>query len=126
LSKTSGSFDIPHPDPAKEKQGWRLRHSFVESPSRGDNLYRWKVNVVKKAALITLPDYFKYLNENVQVWVSPYRHFGRAYAEVDAGLTKIMVRADADGEYNVLAVATRKDHLAKEFFDPRGIEYQQK
>ena len=81
--------------------------------------------MVNKTALITLPDYFKYLNENVQVWVSPDKHFGRAYGEVDPELTKITITADSDGAYNVLAVGTRKDHLAKEFFDPRGIEYQQ-
>lgn len=126
FSKGSGTFDIPHPDPEKEKAGWRLRHSFVESPTRGDNLYRWSVNVVNKAALISLPDYFKYLNENVQVWVSPEMHFGRAYGKVDPGLTKITVTADSDGTYNVLAVGTRKDKVAKEGFDPRGLEYQKK
>ena len=126
FTKGSGTFDIPHPDPKKGKDGWRLRHSFVESPSRGDNLYRWSVNVVSKTALITLPDYFKFLNENVQVWVSSDRHFGRAYGEVDAGLTKITIIADSDGAYNVLAVGTRKDKVAKEGFDPLGLEYQKK
>jgi hypothetical protein len=126
ITKGSGSFDIPHPDQKKEKQGWRLRHSFVESPSRGDNLYRWIVNVVNKVAFISLPDYFKYLNENVQVWVSSDKHFGHAFGEVDAKLTKITITADSDGHYNVLVVATRKDHLAREFFDSKGVEYQKK
>jgi len=36
LSKTSGTFDIPHP----VKDGdWRLRHSFIEGPTC-DNIYR--------------------------------------------------------------------------------------
>ena len=61
LSKTSGTFDIVHPDPSKAIDGWRLRHSFVESPTRGDNLYRWEVEVTDGEAIIDLPDYFKYL-----------------------------------------------------------------
>src|SRR6185436_16214715 len=39
LTKGSGSFDIPHPDPSKQKKKYRLRHCFVESNTRGDNLY---------------------------------------------------------------------------------------
>jgi hypothetical protein len=123
LTKGSGTFDIPYPDPDKEKEGWRLRHSFVESPTRGDNLYRWQVNVKNGQAEIELPDYFRHLNENVQVWISPVRHFGRAYAETNEAMTKIYVKAEEDGSYNVLAVGTRKDKTAKENFDKLGVEY---
>ncbi|OGC12373.1 hypothetical protein A3K48_07975 [candidate division WOR-1 bacterium RIFOXYA12_FULL_52_29] len=123
LSKGGGSFDIVHPDPAKASQGYRLRHSFVESPTRGDNLYRWVATVEGGGAKIVLPDYFKYLNENVQVWVSPKKHFGQAYGEANEALTEIGIRANADGEYNVLAVATRKDKLVKDWFDSKGVEY---
>lgn len=38
ITKGSGSFDIPHPLPAREAAGYRLRHSFVEAP-RADNIY---------------------------------------------------------------------------------------
>jgi len=125
LSKTGGSFDIMHPDPAKEKDGWRLRHSFVESPTRGDNLYRWIAEVENKEAVIILPSYFKYLNENIQAWVSAKGHFGRAYAEVDSAINKLMIKADTDGPYHVLVIGTRKDrHVVN--FDLLGIEYQQK
>ncbi|UCD55846.1 MAG: hypothetical protein JSV93_03450 [Candidatus Omnitrophota bacterium] len=126
FSKQSGSFDITHPDPQKEKQGWHLRHSFVESPTRGDNLYRWTVELENGHGIIELPDYFRHLNENVQVWVSPKRHFGRAYGEADTGLTKITIKADNDGLYNVLAVGTRKDRYARNAFDELGVEYQDK
>src|SRR3989339_1044846 len=122
LSKTSGNFDIKHPNP--EKEGWRLRHSFVESPTRGENIYRWTVKVEKGEATIDLPDYFKYLNENVQVWVSPKDNFGRAYGNVDNELNTLSVKADLDGEYNVLAIGTRKDKDAKEF-DALGVEYKE-
>jgi hypothetical protein len=120
----SKSFNIPHPDPVKERGGWHLRHSTVESPSRGDNLYRWEVEVKEKEGVIVLPEYFKYLNENIQIWVSPNGHFGRAYAEADTGLNAITVKADADGLYNILAIGTRKDKTAKESFDHLGVEYK--
>jgi hypothetical protein len=125
LSKYSGSFDIPHPDPEKAKDGWHLRHSFVESPTRGEDLYRWQVTVEGGKAEIILPDYFKYLNENVQIWVSPVEHFGSAYGEINQDFSKISIEADADGVYNVLAIGTRKDEFAKKGFDELGVEYQQ-
>ncbi|NQT90825.1 MAG: hypothetical protein HQ558_06180 [Candidatus Omnitrophica bacterium] len=126
LTKGSGSFDIAHPDPAKEKEGWRLKHCFVESPTRGDNIYRWQVDVKDGQADIILPGYFKHLNENVQLWVSPVRHFGRAYAETDKAMAKIYIKAERDGSYNVLAVGTRKDKTARDGFDKFGVEYQVK
>jgi len=125
LSKGSGSFDIPHPDPAKEAENWRLRHYFVESPTRGDNIYRWVIKVEEGEASIELPDYFAHLNENVQVWVSPVKHFGRGYGEANAELTMIDLVVDTDGIYNILAIGTRKDKVAKEGFAPFGIEYQE-
>jgi len=124
VSKTSGSFDILHPDPAMRAEGWHLRHSFVESPTRGDNIYRWAVEARDGRATIELPDYFSHLNEDVQVWVSPEGHFGRAYGRVSTDLTEISLTADTDGIYNVLAVGTRKDTDAKEFFDELGVEYR--
>ncbi len=123
LSKGSGGFDIPHPDPSKEKEGWRLRHAFVEAPTRGDNLYRWTVKVKNGKAIIELPDYFKYLNENVQVWISPKGHLGRAYGKINKEFSKIIIIADTDGVYNVLVIGTRKDKCAKKFDESGGVEY---
>lgn len=123
ISKAGGTFDIEHPDPAKARDGWRLRHSFVESPTRGDNLYRWSVQVRNGRATIELPEYFCHLNENVQIWVSPADHFGRACGTVDAGLKRVTIKADSDGTYNVLVIGTRKDPAAKRF-DERGVEYR--
>jgi hypothetical protein len=123
ISKGSGSFDIPHPDPAKEKQGYRLKHYFVESPTAGDNIYRWKVTVKHGDAVIALPGYFAYLNENVQVWVSAVESFGRAYGKVDSSMKQLIVKADTDGDYNVLCIGTRKDKIATDFFNKYGVEY---
>ena len=58
------------------------------------------------------------------MWVSPKRHFGRAYGEADIELARITLKADSDGIYNVLAVGTRKDRYAKDWFDGLGVEYQ--
>jgi hypothetical protein len=108
LSKTAGSFAIPHPNPTKT-QACELWHSFVESPTAGDNLYRFEVEVENGQATIDLPDYYKHLNENDQVWVNAKNHFGRAYGVVNQEQTILTVFADQDGEYNVLLIGTRKD-----------------
>ncbi|MCD6193980.1 MAG: hypothetical protein J7L26_11015 [Candidatus Aminicenantes bacterium] len=122
ISKGSGTFDIPHPDPAKKETGWRLRHSFVESPTAGDNLYRYQVKVVGGQAVIKLPEYFKYLNENPQGWVSPVDVLGVARIEVD--LEEARIYATVDGTYNVLIIGTRKDETAVRNWEKYGVEYQ--
>lgn len=124
ISKGSGTFDIPYPEESMADEGYRLRHSFVESPTRGDNIYRYSVSVSDGRAVLELPEYFQFLNENPQVWVSPDGHFGRAYGDVTEDLTTLEIYADEDGEYNVLLIGTRKDEVAKEGFDEKGVIYQ--
>ena len=121
LSKASGSFVIDHPDPDK-KDTHDLRHCFVESPTRGDNLYRYEVEATEDGETVELelPDYFKHLNENPQVWLSPVKHFGRAYGEVEGNTAYIT--CELAGKYNVLIIGTRKDESAKSWFDYRGVE----
>ena len=108
FSKTTGTFSIPNPNPIKTQE-CELFHSFVESPTAGDNLYRFEVQVENGTATIDLPDYYKYLNENDQVWVNPKNHFGRAYGVVNQEQTTLTIFADTDGNYNVLLIGTRKD-----------------
>lgn len=117
LSKSSGSFKIPHPDPVKAEAGKFLKHSFVESPTAGDNIYRFKVSTTNLSATIELPDYYKFLNENDQVWVSPVGHFGIAYGTVNADQTAVDLVSNADGEFNVLVIGTRKDKVAKDYWN---------
>ena len=50
LSKTSGSFDIPHPTKGGD---WRLRHSFIEGPTC-DNIYRGTVTLSGGSATVDL------------------------------------------------------------------------
>ena len=119
LSKASGTFLIPHPDPAKTKTK-DLQHSFVESPTEGDNLYRWSVDVKDSKSVIELPDYYRFLNKNDMVWVSPTDHFGAAYGKVTSDQRCLEVCANADGNYNVLLIGTRKDTCATSAW--RGVE----
>ena len=111
LVKGSGSFNIVHPSPEKCKTH-RLHHSFVESPTRGDNLYRWSIETKSCSYSLRLPSYFKYLNENTTVKISPANHFGKAYGEISEDGNILNICSDSDGRYNVLAIGTRCDELA--------------
>ena len=123
LSKGSGTFRIPHPVPEK-KDKLDLQHSFVESPNRGDNIYRWQVEVQNNQHIIELPDYYQYLNENDMVWVNSVNHFGRGYGNVNDEQTELTITTDTDGLYNVLLIGTRKDETAMNNF--KGIEVERK
>jgi hypothetical protein len=119
LSKTSGTFRIDHPDPIKNDTHY-LQHSFVESPTAGDNIYRYVVEVVDGVAELELPDYFKFLNGNSQVWVTPKGGFGIGYGEVNSDSTKVDIFANTDLSYNVLIIGTRIDKDA--VYNWKGIE----
>jgi len=119
LSKASGCFSISHPDPAKNATH-NLQHSFVESPTEGDNIYRWQVQTTACANVITLPTYYKFLNKNDMVWVSPYKNFGSAYGEVTADQCCVVICSNQDGCYNVLLIGTRKDEHAESMWT--GVE----
>ena len=117
LHKTAGTFNIPHPDPAKREK-YDLQHSFVESPTEGDNIYRWSTETTGCRSVIELPDYYRYLNKNDQVWISPVCHFGNAYGEVTEDQKCLIVCSQADGSYNVLLIGTRKDEAVKGWSGP--------
>ena len=119
LIRSMGSFKIDHPDPSKESTH-NLFHSFVESPTEGDNLYRYQVETKENRAVIVLPSYFKYLNTNEMIWVSPVSSFGRGYAIMSDDQVTVDIVVDQDGKYNVLIVATRKDADAKRYWN--GVE----
>jgi len=119
LAKGSGCFAIPHPDPAK-RATQILVHSFVESPTEGDNIYRWSVNVENSKNIIKLPDYYKHLNKNDMVWASPVGHFGAAHGTVTEDQDCLVLRANQDGCYNVLLIGTRKDDTVRKGW--RGVE----
>lgn len=124
LAKGSGTFTIPHPDPAKPDRD--LRHSFVESPTRGDNLYRFAVLVGRDEAdgttehTLPLPDYWPWLNEDGQAWCGARRHFGQMWAEVSDDGRSLTWCANTPGWYNLLLIGTRKDEVAVRGWDDTG------
>ena len=61
ISKGSGTFKINHPKPEKSSTHW-LYHSFVESPTSGDNLYRYRADIHGLNHTIILEEYHQYLN----------------------------------------------------------------
>ena len=120
LTKGSGSFQIPHPDPSKE--GWKLRHCFVESPTRGDNIYRYQITTKDCHASIALPNYYTYLNENTQVWITAVDVLGFGRGTYDESTNTVNIEVNTNGTYNVLVIGTRKDEIAKKHWDKYGIE----
>jgi hypothetical protein len=122
ITKSSGSFDIPHPCLIKEKQGYRIRHCFVESNSRGDNIYRYTVTTKDCKAEIILPDYFKHLNENPQLFITPVDTFCFYKGRVDSELEKVYIESSIDGTFSVLVIGTRKDKAAIDHFDQQYIK----
>ncbi len=124
LSKGSGTFDIAHPDPSMPKNS-RLRHSFVESPTAGDNIYRWQIKVTRENGkfFIRLPKYWTHLNTNPMVWVSSADQSAASFGYVDMKQEKVIVQADRTGTYNVLLLGTRKDSLAANNWKELGMEY---
>jgi hypothetical protein len=120
IDKISTNFAIKHPDPQKHNT-WQLRHALVESPTAGDNIYRYKVKTTNCQAFVELPSYYKFLNEFDQVWVSPTDHLGKAWGCVNNEQTHVEVNSNTDGDYYVLIVGTRKDECAKKFW--QGTEH---
>jgi hypothetical protein len=119
LCKSSGYFSIPHPNPTKTDT-FNLLHSFVESPTEGDNIYRFVIDIVDGYGEVDLPDYYKFLNKNSQVWISPVNGFGIGYGEINEDDTKVIVKANMDIKYNVLVIGTRKDNFVKKNW--KGVE----
>jgi len=108
-------FKIPHPNQSKP-EGTYLIHRNVETPTAGDNLYRWIVDVEDGRAAIKLPDYYEFLNKDDMVLVFPKKHFGRAYGLIDDKQDTLTVYADTDGQYNIILIGTRKDKAAAKYW----------
>ena len=118
------NFEIPHPKPEKSATHV-IRHGAVESPTPGDTLYRWRVQASKDNDLVTidLPDYFIYLNKDVQIFVTPQGHFGNAYGILNRETEQLEIHCQFAGEYNVLAIGTRNDdHQSVQEWYIKGVE----
>lgn len=116
------NFEMPHPHPDK-KDTHVIRHAAIESPTEGDTLYRYEVEATNdnETVELQLPDYFKYLNKDVDVWVNGIKHFGRAYADVKGDVLK--VTCELKGKYRCLVIGTRNDdHDSVQDWDIKGVE----
>ena len=118
------NFEIPHPKPEKSATHV-IRHGAVESPTPGDTLYHWKIQATKDNDIITidLPDYFIYLNKDVQIWVTGQGHFGNGYGTLNRETEQLEIHCQYEGEYNVLVIGTRNDdHQSVQDWDIKGVE----
>jgi hypothetical protein len=114
------NFEIPHPHPNK-KDTHIIRHGAVESPTAGDTLYRYEIEAKTdgETVEIQLPDYFEHLNINIDVWVNPHLHFGRAYGVVQGDMLK--VTCETAGMYKALVIGTRNDDNVQDWYI-KGVE----
>lgn len=118
------NFEIPHPKPEKSATH-RIRHAAVEAPTAGDTLYRYTVTAAQDNDMqtIDLPDYFIYLNKDVQIFVTPQGHFGNGYGELNKEMEQLEIHCQSKGEYNVLVIGTRNDdHPSVQNWDIKGVE----
>lgn len=116
------NFEIPHPKPSKSATH-RIRHGAVESPTAGDTLYRYTVEATEDGETVEmqLPDYFQYLNKDVDVWVNGDGHFGRAFGKVEGDTLK--VTCELSGTYKCLVIGTRNDnHQSVQDWNIKGVE----
>ena len=81
-------------------------------------MYKRQLELVQGKNDIALPDWFDLINEEVMVWVNPFRHRGQAWGEVPGN--NLHVDCSKAGVYNVLIMGDRKDHCAKECWN--GVE----
>ncbi|MCL1701635.1 phage tail protein [Lysinibacillus sp. Bpr_S20] len=145
LSVSGGkNFEIPHPHPDK-KHTHVIRHGAVESPTTGDTLYRFSVEINKEIAHVSmfgaenilelptvreddvyrlsipLPDYWIWLNTNEQVSVNPERHFGVGYGYVNRENETLELIINTLKNYNAILFGTRNDDNVQDWYI-KGVE----
>ena len=61
------------------------------------------------------------MNKDVQVYASPFKHFGAAWGDVIDNT--LYVTAKTAGTYNIQVVGVRSDQIALDEFAEFGVEY---
>ena len=119
-SGSTKTFVIPHPT----AEGKMLRHSCIEAPTRGTNLYEYQVSVETDDATteIALPEYFAPLNGRHRVYANAVDAFSHAYGKVNDEGTKVVLRTEKAGTYNVLVTGVRKDPGAVGYSESENID----
>lgn len=114
LTKT---FVIPHP----ENMAMRLRHSCIEAPTRGTNIYEYQLETTEEyqTSEVELPSYFRHINGRIRVYVSG-RGGGMGY--VNDALTHVVVKTKLIGTFNVMVTGVRKDAGAVAYSATESID----
>ena len=101
-----------------------LQHSFVESPTAGDNLYTFVVSASadNQTVVTNLPSYWEFLNKNPRMWIQAQDQFAQAYGEVSSSSKEFSVTMEKAGLYDVMVIGTRKDKDVQGF---KGVEVSQ-
>jgi len=128
LSKSSGSFKIDHPLPAKADTH-HLVHSFVEGP-QADNIYRGQVALVDGAATVNIDTAsgmsdgtFVALNGDVQCFTSNETDFCAVKGSVSGNVLSIAAQDDTcTATVSWMVVGERHDPhmIATEWTDDNG------
>ena len=128
LSKTSGSFKIDHPLPAKADTH-HLVHSFIEGP-QADNIYRGKVALQGGAASVDIDAVsgmtdgtFVALNGNIQCFTSNESGFTAVRGSVLGNVLTISAEAtDCTDTVSWMVVGERHDPhmIATDWTDDNG------
>jgi hypothetical protein len=113
------SFSIPHPYPPKRDQGYYLYHSCLETPNAGDTIERFQVSITNDSLhhVITMPDYYYYMCNNIMVLIQSVDTFGRSKYRLERDDTTRIVEVHVDvseaGMYNIVIIGTRCDKEAQ-------------
>jgi hypothetical protein len=127
LSKATGTFRINYPS-EELAASTDLVHSFVESPTAGENIYRFSWFYDEKNPVpILLPEWFPLLNNvspsrtgvaMIQVWCNDVNGFGLAYGIYNEEKNWIDMYSNSNGStFHVLVIGTRIDEAAVEAWD---------
>jgi hypothetical protein len=87
-------------------------------------MYRFECEATQDGEVVevALPDYYKHLNHNTDIWINGIEHFGRAYGKISDDETKLLITCEKVGKYKILCIGTRKDDIAMGHF-VNGVEY---
>ena len=119
LSKSSGSFTIPHPLLSKKDTHY-LNHSFIEGP-QCDNIYRGKVTLSSGAATVNLDTVsdmtegtFVVLNRDVQCFTTNETGWGAIKGSVSGNILTISAQDGSSTDtISWMVVGERQDDAIK-------------
>ena len=114
------TFVIPHP----EHEGKMLRHACLEAPTRGTNIYEYRIEVEEDDVItsIALPTYFKHLNNRPRVYITATNVMSGYYGYVDAEKKAILVYTEKAGIFDIKVTGIRCDKAAVLFSSSEYID----